>query len=418
MASHLADSSFDLLNSINSADANATKAGPILAPAADLASSAQSLATALGNSDSQAVSVAMEAIDRDEAQIESIRKDNPAAIDRARWDALKAQIASIRAKVPATRAAAAPVANAGGAETMPRPPAVVIDSRTFEGARVHVVGHISGTGLRSAGVYDAESVRRAIEVASVVGQQRVNFDLTIEDPAPNETIRVEDSYGRIASAKVSGDGAGVATTKDGREKLIELGNTVTGGATALRRRTRNNIAEIPPTAESADSVPNVTDPSRPRAPGVAMLSNVGINIIAVNALNYAPGTYQVVGQIQGAGVRRAGIYVDGRLIKPIALASAGYGSFDITFTVRGAEQPSIRAYGGANDFVEASIDLSDTAMPVYGASRYYAPPTAYGNPYAYGPNPYGPPINPYGSGAMRYGAPPPTPMPWWRALVP
>src|SRR5206468_5570273 len=47
---------------------------------------------------------------------------------------------------------------------------------------------------------------------------------------------------------------------------------------------------------------------------ISPIGNVQINIESVNPVNPLAHSYQVVGQIIGHGVHRAGIYVDGRLV--------------------------------------------------------------------------------------------------------
>jgi hypothetical protein len=135
-------------------------------------------------------------------------------------------------------------------------------------------------------------------------------------------------------------------------------------------------------------------------------------------------------------VRHAGVYVNGRLVKPIPISTAGYSAFNLTFPMPAGSDARIRAYGNGNDFVEASIDTVTGgggmttyrnppmyagpygAYPAYPPSPYYAPnPYAYANPYAPGYNPYTPSPYPYGY-APPYGVPPPAPRPWYSKLLP
>jgi hypothetical protein len=164
---------------------------------------------------------------------------------------------------------------------------------------------------------------------------------------------------------------------------------------------------------------------------LAPLTNVQINVIDAEELMSAPGNVEVIGQIAGPGVRHAGVYVNGRLVKPIAVNTSGYSAFDLTFPMPAGSDARIRAYGNGSNFVEASIDTvgggggmteyGNTPMyaapygtyPAYPPSPYYRPnPYAYANPYAPGYNPYAP--NPYGY-PPPYGTPPPT-KPWYNRL--
>ena len=95
-------------------------------------------------------------------------------------------------------------------------------------------------------------------------------------------------------------------------------------------------------------------------------------------------------------MRRAGIYVDGRLVKRLPVSHGNLSNFSTTFRLSGGTA-TIRAFGAGNQYVESSI-----AMPPAVAS---APPIVvapYGmNPYSpFGMNPY--PMDPYGS---PYGSP-------------
>jgi hypothetical protein len=191
----------------------------------------------------------------------------------------------------------------------------------------------------------------------------------------------------------------------------------------------NNTAEIPaPGDELSPSRRHIEANS-----SLGPLTNVQINIIDAEELMSAPGTVEVVGQIAGPGVRRAGVYVNGQLVKPIAVSAGGYSAFDLTFPMPAGSDARIRAYGNGNDFVEASIDTVGGGggmtqyrnPPVYAApygaypvAPYYPPPNpyAYANPYAPGYNPYAPNPYPYGY-PPPYGTPPPT-KPWYSKLLP
>ena len=114
-----------------------------------------------------------------------------------------------------------------------------------------------------------------------------------------------------------------------------------------------------------------------------------INVIDAEESMSAPGNVEVIGQINGPGVRHAGVYVNGRLAKSIPVSTGGYSAFDLTFPMPAGSDAKIRAYGNGNDFVEASID---TVGGGSGMTEYRNPPM-YAAPYgAYPPSPTTRPI--------------------------
>ena len=160
-----------------------------------------------------------------------------------------------------------------------------------------------------------------------------------------------------------------------------------------------------------------------------------INVIDAEELMSAPGTVEVVGQIAGPGVRHAGVYVNGRLVRQIPISAGAYSAFDLTFPMPAGSDARIRAYGNGNDFVEASVDtvgggggMTEYRNPPMYAAPYgtypayppspYTNPYAYANPYAPGYNPYNP-YNPYATNPYPNGYPPPPPakVPWYDRLL-
>jgi len=440
-ALELSDRAFAMLNSIN---ASSTRAGPILAPAASLAGDAQTLSTALGAHDNASASGAMRSILSDRDRIEAAAKVAGGQYP-GEWAGISEKIAALEKQVPAAKGAVArsevPASHASVAppagEAMPTAPKIQIESRVFQGSTVRVKGYMEGTDLKSAGFYDGDTKSKDIDVAGTPGEQRVNFDFSIEQPTPTQSIRVADVYGREAQALVSPDPAGVGAMR-GSEELIEVdpGTTASSGeagpladgpiASAGPSR-GNNTAEIPrPDDELSPSRRHIEANS-----SLGPLTNVQINVIDAEELMSAPGMVEVVGQIAGPGVRRAGVYVNGRLVKPIAVTPSGYSAFDLTFPMPAGSDARIRAYGNGNDFVEASIDTVSGgagmtmyrnppmyAAPygAYPAAPYYPPnPYAYANPYAPAYNPYAPNPYPYGY-PPPYGAPAPATRPWYSRL--
>ncbi len=352
------------------------------------------------------------------------------------WASIREKIAALEKQVPASKGPVArtevPESHASFApppgEKMPDAPKVEIASRVFQAGKVRVKGFLEGTDLKSAGIFDGDTKSRDIDVASTPGEQRVNFDFSIEQPSPTQSIRVADVYGREAHAMVSPDPAAVGPMK-GSEEMIE----VDPGASASSRGEAGPLAESPLASAGPSRGNNTAEIARPgdalspsrrhidANSSLGPLTNVQINVIDAEELMSAPGNVEVVGQIAGPGVRHAGVYVNGRLVKPIAVSAGGYSAFDLTFPMPAGSDARIRAYGNGSNFVEASIDTvgGGSGMTEYGNTPMYAapygtypayPPSPYyrPNPYAYAnPNPYAPGYNPYAPNPYPYGYPPP-----------
>ncbi|MGD1026443.1 hypothetical protein [Candidatus Binatus soli] len=393
-ALELSDHAFAMLDAINAVSAS-TKAGPILAPAASLAGDAQTLSTALGAHDNAAASIAMAAILSDRDKIEAAAKIAGGQYPK-QWTFIREKIAALEKQVPASRGSGsiarsdAPVSHASGSpppagEKMPDAPKIAIASRVFKAGAVRVKGYLEGTDLKSAGIYDGDTKSRDIDVASVPGEQRLNFEFSIEQPSPTQSIRVTDSYGREAQAMVAPDPAGVGAMR-GSEELIE----VDPGAAASPGEA-GPLAESPPAAAGPAVRNNTAEIARPgdalspsqrhinSASSLGALTNVRINVIDTGAVMSAPGMVEVAGQIAGRGVRRAGVYVNGRLARPIAISASGNSVFDLTFPMPAGSTATIRAYGNGNDFVEVSVDAAGAGagMTEYRNSAMYPPYGAY-----------------------------------------
>src|SRR5579872_940381 len=426
-AQHLSDSAFAILNSLTS-DSSKAGAGDVTGAMASFAGDAQTLSSALTNGDREGTGAAITALIADRRAVDEALLKSPGAIDSSKWAGLKAELASIQARIPAD-ASIAKATPPGRPSDVVRPPAsedaatvpdgspprVEITSRVSDDSGLHVKGFLQGTDLKSAGIYDGDAMLQKIDLAPTSGAQRVLLDFTLEQVSPSETIRVADLSGRIAEIHLATNATPVVES-GGHEKMIELG----GGAGVsdappieLTSRSPENTAEIP-----------IKSPSRrhmhdgdARAP----LTGVQINILGVQQSIAEPNNYQVTGQIAGSNVKRAGIYIDGRLVKPIPVSPGADTSFNVSFTMFG-NAVSIRAYGDDDNFVESSIDLTTANGAVYGSNPpVYAYPV---NPYAR--NPYGYPANPYAAAnpcPPGYGAYPsgcqPLPAshrPWWSKI--
>ena len=138
---------------------------------------------------------------------------------------------------------------------MPAAPKIEIASRVFTSGTVRVKGYMQGTDLKSAGIFDGGTKTRDIDVASTPGEQRINFDFSIQQPSPTQSIRVADVYGREAQALVTPDPAAIGPMK-GSEEMIEVdpgASASRGESGAIGKRVRsrrrspsrgNNTAEI------------------------------------------------------------------------------------------------------------------------------------------------------------------------------
>ena len=260
-------------------------------------------------------------------------------------------------------------------------PKVVITALTPDGGTVHVIGFLEGNDLKSAGIFDRGEKLKDISVAGTPGSQRVNFDFAIEAPSPTMMIEVTDGVGRSASAPVLppstpppvGAAANPAPTS-------AAAGEDTGSVPASPAEGSGNAVEIPRYGGSAA----LSHQPNPRFPGGVgnPMTNVEIGVMSVLPVLSKPGSYEVTGQIVGAGVRRAGIFVGGRPVRPIPVAAGTFTSFDVIFPLTGGRNATIRAYGAGNEYIELPINVD-------------SPAALYNNPYTRPRslliNPYGPP---------------------------
>lgn len=423
-ALELSDHAFAMLNAINASG----NSGPILAPAASLAGDAQTLSTALGANDSAKASSAMAAVLGDRDKIEAAAKIAGGQYPE-QWTSIREKIAALEKQVPAAKGSVAssemPASHSSvsppAGEAMPAAPKVKIESRVFVGAMVRVKGYLEGTDLKSAGIFDGDTKSKDIDVASTPGEQRLNFDFSIDQPTLTQAIRVEDVYGREAQALVSPDPEGVGAMR-GSEELIEVEPGASASSGEAGPLADSPIASAGPSrGDNTAEIPGADDEDSPSRrhidanSSLGPLTNVQINIIDAEESMAAPGNVEVVGQVAGPGVRHAGVYVNGRLAEPIAISPTGYSAFDVTFPMPAGSDARIRAYGNGTDFVEASVD---TVGGGSGMTEYRNPPmypAPYGTDPAYLHSPYYAP-NPYGY-PPPYATTPPS-RPWYSKLLP
>ena len=412
-AQHLSDSAFAMLNSITS-DSSNSGASDVSGAIASFAGDAQTLSSALAKNDRDGASQAMAALISDRREMDQALEKSPKAIDASKWNEMKIELASLEKRLPEARGSSS-TAEVHPAITKPPKtevdattadvagPTVEITSRVSSDEGLHVKGYLQGTYLKSAGIYDGETLVKAIDLAPTTGAQRVLLDFKMEQVSPAETIRVADANGRTAEARIATNATSVIES-GGHEKMIELG----GGGEGT------SAAEAPPIVVASRPVNTAEIPSKSpsrrhmhEGATLSPLTGVQINILGVQQSIADSNSYGVTGQIAGEGVKRAGIYIDGKLAKSIPVTSGGDTSFNVSFTMFGSEA-TIRAYGNGSNFVESALDLSNANGAIYSSNP---PATVYAypvNPYAR--SPYGYPMNPYGNaspyGPSPYGASP------------
>lgn len=258
-------------------------------------------------------------------------------------------------------------------------PQVVISALTPGGGTVHVIGFLEGTDLKSAGIFDRGEKLKDIDVAGTPGSQRVNFDFAIEAPSPTMMIEVTDGLGRSASAPIlSANSSPPTGAPTSPAPASAAAGEDAASVPASPPEGSGNAVEIPRYGGSAA----LSHQPNPRFPGGVgnPMTNVEIGVMSVLPVLSKPGSYEVTGQIVGAGVRRAGIFVGGRPVKPIPVAAGTFTPFDVIFPFTGGRNATIRAYGAGNEFVELPINVD-------------SPAAMYNNPYT---RPRGLLINPYG----------------------
>ena len=417
-AQRLSDSAFATLNALTSD--NRTP-GDMTGAMASFAGDAQTLSTAIAKGDRAGADAAMAALVADRRAVDDALVKSPRAIDSSKWAGLKAELVAIQQHLPAdtSLAKASPPARPSDVVRPPvseitatapdgAAPRVEITSRVSDDNGLHLKGFLEGTDLKSAGIYDSGTLVKQLDLQPTPGQQRVTLDISLEQVSPSETIRVEDVNGRMAEAHIA-DSSTPMVESGGHEKMIEL-----GGGTSVADAPPIELASRGPdnTTGNTTEIPSKSPSRRHMHTGntLAPLSGVQINILGVQQSISEPNNYQVIGQIAGGNIKRAGIYIDGRLVKPIPIASGEDTSFNVSFTMFGGEA-SIRAYGSGDNFVESSIDLTTANGAVYGSNPpAYGYPVAPVTPYAVNPyarNPYGYPSNPYGANSCPpgYGMP-------------
>ncbi|HZP44364.1 MAG TPA: hypothetical protein VFB15_01825 [Candidatus Binataceae bacterium] len=102
--------------------------------------------------------------------------------------------------------------------------------------------------------------------------------------------------------------------------------------------------------------PAVPSPSKRHLPG-ARLANARIEILEVTRLGAAPPIYRVSGRIDGPGVTRAGVYLDGRMVQPIAVNPNSSSQFFRANLIVSGGALTVRAYGPGEVYIEQDVPL-------------------------------------------------------------
>jgi hypothetical protein len=398
-AAQLSDRAFNLLGSLNR-ESGGGGANPLLSAMATFAGDAQTLSHAIANGDNAAAKETLGTLQSDRATVDAALALHHGALNAAQWNSLKQQLDQVAREVGSTNTsptAAPPAADAASVATHDAgppaspvgttatangaPPRVVIESRARQSdAVIRLKGYLEGTALKSGGIYQNGRCLRAFKVNDVAGEQKLLFDIGLANPSPDMVLRVTDVEGRSAEATVidpisvvgespvsatgsSGNPTGSSTTDGGVE--VYRGS----GAGSDKASGGGNTAEIP------SHGPLLPSPSKRHTRGGKM-GNVQVNVLAMSQVETSPPTYEAIGQIVGSGITRAGIYVNRRLVKTIAIEeSAGFTSFDETFPMNGGVA-TVRAYGVGNQFVEKPLEIANdvTALAPTAPVAPMAPP--------------------------------------------
>lgn len=384
-SARLTDESFRLLNQLSSHDAD--HPNPLVGPVAVFAGDADGLHRALTSGDLPSAHSRMASLQADAGAIDLALNQSPRGTAADRWSVLRREMSELANEIQQCGEGFAAPRGSGQeegkrgrgcqiktADSEPGPPIrndinvegdsprILITARESAGGFLRLKGYFEGTALRSAGIFEGSSQLKALKLSGTPGRQRVDFDLRLEEPSSATTLRVSDSAGRTAESSVL-DGNPAVT------RLPPPTDTAPDSAPPIASKDGDeampNAGEDPNTGEIPSHGPLMPSPSK-RHTLVSRLGDAQIQILSVARTSDFPPIYEVVGQIEGRGITRAGIYANGRLLQSIPVVnSADYTDFRQRIMVR---QGSIviRAYTAGNNFVEQPIDFagdSETSLP-------------------------------------------------------
>jgi hypothetical protein len=394
VSARLSDNAFALLDAVTkSHDSNA-----LLGPVGVFAADAQKRSAAIQSGDHRGAGAAMAALKSDAATVGKAAASG--GLDKAKWSAIEHDLDALAAVVPAVAAApdstppeAASAAPASHSESetgaSPGDLAVTIDSTQMVASDVlRVKGSMRGRGIRSAGIYLGATRLGRLNLKPESGPRVINFSLDIHSPTPGSVLRVYDIAGRSAEAAIEGAAQTVPNASvegpppavpslDSPDELASKGDDLSSESSGLSAdtSTKENTEEIP-AATPPPSEPKLRMPSHLTDNGP---NDVRIQIDSVSQVDAGMRSYLVRGQIVGRNLKKAGIYIDGRLVQKIPL-NRGVGlrtsNFAQSFSAVGSEA-TIRVYRAKDDYTESSIELG--SGPAIGSVNTTGP-VALGSP--------------------------------------
>ena len=356
VSAQFAQQSFALLDGLSKQGGDSPD--PLLGPVASFAGDADGVRQSLARSDFRSAQSHMASLQTDATAIDQVLKQHPNAILAARWSVLREQADKLAGEIPlcgspsacgsppaaATGSGSASLTNVSAGGYAPR---IVITSRESAGGFLRLQGYFEGRALKSAGIYQGSSRLKALKVDKIPGRQRVEFDLRFEEPSLATILRVSDANGKTTEAPVVDPS--LLPAEISPDSVAPIDSTDSG-------EPGPDWGEAGGTEEIPSHGPVILAPSKRQTLG-GRLADVQINILSVKRTSNLPPTYEIIGQIAGRGITRAGIYLNGRLLQSIPIAaSAEYTSFDQRVVARGGST-TIRAYSVGNRFIEQPVDL-------------------------------------------------------------
>ena len=367
-AAQFAEQSFALLDRLSKLG----DTSPLLGPVASFSGDADNLRQALARNNLGAASSDIISLKADRGVIDQALKQHPNAIPAEEWAGLRQQIDQLARQIPACGAhsdCGPPAAIGGVPPAVPDrsesvstgsvsrtsgSPRIVIASRDSNSGIVRLKGYFDGDALKSAGIYEGSRLLKDFKVNGVPGRQRVEFDLKLENPSPATVIRVTDSDDNVAEATAIDPGSPSPLLPSAAPYSSLASSAAFPDDREMRRRVGDDarIAEIP------SHGPLTASPSK-RHTLAGRLGDARIDIVGVTRTSNLPAAYEIVGQISGRGITRAGIYLDGRLVQPIPIAdSANITGFDRRFVAESGSV-TVRAYSVGDEFIEQPVNLND-----------------------------------------------------------
>ncbi len=220
LSSQLSDKAFAWLATLTK---NHDTPSPLLGPVGVFAADSQKLSAALAAANRRAAAVAMASLKADADAVDKAAAVMRRVPDAAEWKAaIRRDLDSLAAIVPAARARAADTVSAESAAPSAPPPAVAvegtesgrqpsplavnIESAQMAGADiVRLKGSLRGRDIRSAGIYLGNSRLAKLGVKPARGSRTIEFNLEIHNPTPGAVLRVYDMGGRSAQAPILGE---------------------------------------------------------------------------------------------------------------------------------------------------------------------------------------------------------------------